>query len=193
MNPLVKILSRETLYKGWSELTRYVLQYTRKDGTTEQQIREIYNSGDGAAVLLYNNSKKTVMLVRQFRLPAYLNGHPDGMLLEVCAGMLDEKDPETTIIREVYEETGIKISQVTKIFEAFATPGAHMEKIHFFTAPYQDHQKHHDGGGLSEESEEIELYELHYDQIDTQIREGKIVDIKTIALLQYGLLHRILH
>ena len=193
MNDFVKIISVETLYKGWSELRRYVLDYTRKDGTQEKQIREIYNSGDGAAILLHNNTTKKVMLVRQFRLPALLNGHTDGMLLEACAGMLDENDAENAIIREVYEETGIHITKAEKIFEAFATPGAHMEKIHFFTAEYTEEHKAHDGGGLPEETEEIELVELSYEEIPGYIKRGKITDIKTIALLQYGLLHKLLH
>lgn len=192
MNDFVKIISVETLYKGWSELRRYVLNYTRKDGSKEIQIREIYNSGDGAAILLYNNTAKKVMLVRQFRLPALLNGHPDGMLLEVCAGMLDKNDAESAIIKEVYEETGIHITKAEKIFEAFATPGAHMEKIHFFTAEYSEEHKAHVGGGLPEETEEIELVELRYEEILPYIKNGNITDIKSIALLQYGLMHKLL-
>ncbi|MBK9255672.1 MAG: NUDIX domain-containing protein [Saprospiraceae bacterium] len=189
MNPNINILSEKTLYKGWSTLKEYTLEYTKKDAEKEIQIREIYDSGDGAAILLFNPDEKKIIMVRQFRLPAYLNGHPDGMMVEACAGMLDMKDPEGAIIKEVEEETGIRLTEVRKVFEAFATPGAHKEKIHFFIAVYNDAMKIHGGGGLDEESEEIEVLEISFSEAKQWLKEGSIVDVKTIALLQFGILH----
>lgn len=186
MNKSVRFISEKILYKGWSTLMQYMLEYTRKDGKKEQHIREIYDSGDGAAILLYNPETRKITLVRQFRLPAYLNGHHDGMLLEVCAGMLDLNHPEAAIIKEVEEETGIRIQKAEKLFEAFATPGAHKEKIHFFAGQYTESTRTHEGGGLQDEHEEIEVVEIGYDDVDALLYSGEIVDIKTIALLQYG-------
>ena len=192
MNPSVRFISEKTLYKGWSTLTEYILEYTRKDKRKEKHVREIYDSGDGAAILLYNPESRKITLVRQFRLPAYLNGHPDGMLLEVCAGMLDLHHPEAAIIKEVEEETGIRLERVEKIFEAFATPGAHKEKIHFFTGTYDESMRKSKGGGLHDENEDIEVIEIGFDKIDEILISGGIVDIKTLALIYYGKTNRLI-
>lgn len=182
----VIILEETILYKGWSTLKRFVVDYTRQDGRKEKHIREIYNSGDGAAVLMYNPKEKKILLIRQFRLPALLSGHPTGFIIECCAGMLDELDPEAAIIKEIKEETGYQVQEVNKIYEAFATPGAHMEKIHFYTAKYDASMKVHGGGGELSEQEDIEILEFGYDEIPGLLRSGTIIDAKTIILLQWA-------
>ena len=182
----VKILEETILYKGWSTLKKYIISYTRQDRRKEKHIREIYNSGDGAAVLLYNPKEKKILLIRQFRLPVLLHGHKDGFIIECCAGMLDELHPEEAIIKEIKEETGYKVKDVTKIYEAFATPGAHMEKIHFYTAKYDPSMKVHGGGGELSEQEDIEILEFGYDEIQQLLQSGTIIDAKTIILLQWA-------
>lgn len=184
----IKILKETTLYKGWSTLKEYIIDYNRRDGRKEQQIREIYDSGDGAAVLLYNPSAQKILLIRQFRLPVLLNGHADGFIIECCAGMLDTLEPEQAIIKEIREETGYEVSNVTKIYEAFATPGAHKEKIHFYTAEYNESMLRHAGGGDETEQEDIEILEYRYDQILTLLTSGEIIDAKTIILLQWAMM-----
>jgi len=188
MSLRIKFNSETTLYKGWSTLKEYIIDYTRRDGRTEQQTREIYDSGDGAAVLLYNPSAQTILLIRQFRLPVLLNGHPDGFIIECCAGMLDELNPEQAIIKEIEEETGYQVTEVTKIYEAFATPGAHKEKIHFYTAQYDDKMKIHNGGGDISEQEDIEILEYRYNQIPNLLTSCEIIDAKTIVLLQWAMM-----
>lgn len=192
MSLRIKFNSETTLYKGWSTLKEYIIDYTRRDGRTEQQTREIYDSGDGAAVLLYNPSAQTILLIRQFRLPVLLNGHPDGFIIECCAGMLDELNPEQAIIKEIEEETGYQVTEITKIYEAFATPGAHKEKIHFYTAQYDDNMKIHNGGGDISEQEDIEILEYGYDQIPALLSSGEIIDAKTIVLLQWAMMRLVL-
>ena len=182
----VDFLKETILYKGWSTLSQYIIAYTRRDGNTETQIREIYDSGDGAAVLMYNPSERKIILIRQFRLPVLLNGHTDGFILECPAGMLDEMHPEATIIKEIKEETGYDVPCVQKIYEAFATPGAHKEKIHFDTASYDRYMLVTSGGGDIREQEDIEVIEFEYDDIPILLESGKIIDAKTIILLQWG-------
>lgn len=186
--PRTNILLESTLYSGWSTLKQYVISYTRRDGRKERHTREIYNSGDGAAILLYNPTDKKILLIRQFRLPVLLNGHGDGFIIECCAGMLDEQDPESAIIKEVAEETGYRIKEVQKVYEGFATPGAHMEKIHFYVGEYRESMKIDNGGGLMAEQEDIEVLEYHYHEISDLLKSGQIIDAKTIILLQWGLL-----
>lgn len=182
-------LSRKLLYRGWSTLNSYHILYTRENGHIESQIREIYNSGDGAAILLYNPDDKKIILIRQFRLPVYLNSPGDGFILECCAGLLDHNNPEMTIIKEVLEETGYLVKDVKKIYEAFATPGAHMEKIHYYIASYSPSMKQAKGGGNHDEQEEIEILEFDYIQIPDLLKNGYIIDSKTIILLQWALLN----
>lgn len=184
-----KILSRSILYKGWSTLNSYKVLYMRENGEIQIQTREIYNSGDGAAILLYNPDAQKILLIKQFRLPVYLNHNSDGFILECCAGLLDSKNPKETIIKEVFEETGFLIHEVKKVYEAFATPGAHMEKIHYFVGFYNNNMKINDGGGKIEEQEEIEVVEFDYSQIPLLLEKGKIIDSKTIVLLQWALIN----
>lgn len=189
MSKRAEIVTEETLYKGWSWLRKFVIDYTRSDGEKELQTREIYNSGDGAAILLYNPLTREIVLIKQFRLPVLLNSDTDGFVIECCAGMLDDLDPMQAIIKEVKEETGYEVTQVTKIYEAFATPGAHTEKIHFYIAKYSENLKIAQGGGDSSEQEDIEILHYRYDEIATLLKDGLIIDAKTIVLLQYALLH----
>ena len=185
----VKILKETKLYKGWSTLSRFIISYTRRDGNVEQQTREIYDSGDGAAVLLYNPDERKIILIKQFRLPVLLQGHADGFIIECPAGMLDQLHPETTIMKEIKEETGYEVSRVTKIYEAFATPGAHKEKIHFFVAQFNASMLKASGGGDISEQEDIEVLHYHYNDIPHLLEKGAIIDAKTIILLQWACLH----
>jgi nudix-type nucleoside diphosphatase (YffH/AdpP family) len=187
----VQIVKEKLLYQGWSTLKQYIINYERSDGHLEPQTREIYNSGDGAAVLMFQPSARKILLIKQFRLPVLLNGHASGFILECPAGMLDCLDPQVAIIKEIEEETGYKIDKVDKIYEAFATPGAHMEKIYFFTAVYHTDQKKHLGGGDISEQEDIELIEFSYEDIELLLKNGSIIDAKTIILLQWAQLNLI--
>jgi len=156
-NSKVKINSIKNLSNDWYKLEKVNFDYQTKNGNWQNQSRESYDRGDGAAILLYNSIKKTVILTKQFRMPSYLNGNTDGMMLEVCAGLLDADDPLTCIKKEAEEETGYKINKPVKLFEIYSTPGAVTEKIHYFIAEVNDEMKVSDGGGLEEETEEIEV------------------------------------
>ena len=184
-NHKVKIKSVKTLSNEWYKLDKINFDYQTKNGKWQNQNRESYDRGDGAAILLYNASKKTVILTKQFRMPSYLNGNNDGMMIEVCAGLLDKNDSLTCIKNEAEEETGYKITNPKKIFEIFSTPGAVTEKIHYFIAEYNDAMKISEGGGLESETEEIEVLEINFNTAYNMIASGEIKDAKTIILLQY--------
>jgi GDP-mannose pyrophosphatase NudK len=191
-NPKVKINSVENLSSSWYKLDKVNFEYQLKNGEWQNQSRESYDRGDGAAILLYNPTKKTVILTKQFRMPSYLNENEDGMMIEVCAGLLDADDPLTCIKKEAEEETGYKINNPKKIFEIFSTPGAVTEKIHYFIAEYNDEMKMNDGGGLEHETEEIEVMELLFSKALKMISMGEICDAKTIILLQYAKINELL-
>jgi nudix-type nucleoside diphosphatase (YffH/AdpP family) len=163
-------------------------EWRRDNGEWQTQVREVYDRGNGATLLPYNRKQHTVVLVRQFRLPAFVNGYDD-LLIEAAAGMLDDADPEARIRAEAEEEIGYRLHDVHKVFEAFMTPGAVTEKLHFFVAEYEPHMRVSDGGGLPHEGEEIEVLELSIDEALAMIADGRIVDAKTIMLLQYAALH----
>lgn len=189
----VDIVSEKLLYHGWSKLKEYTIDYRFANGEKARLLREIYNSGDGAAVLLYNPEKKTVLLVRQFRLAAFVNGHPDGFLLECCAGMLDENSPEETIMKEIEEETGYRVPAIQKVGSVYATPGAHMEKIYLYLAPYSDAMKVNPGGGNREEHEEIELVEWTFTACLNAVEQGLLEDAKTLMLVQHAIYKGYIH
>lgn len=189
---MVTILKTEILSDNWYKLKKITYQRQKKDGTTETHSREAYDRGNGAAILLYNKQSRTVILTRQFRLPTYINGNPDGMLIEACAGLLDKDQPDVAIKRETEEETGYKISTVEKIFEAYMSPGSVTEILYFFIAEYSSDMKVHEGGGLEEEQENIEVLELSIDKAMQMIESGEIKDGKTIMLLLYIKLKQIL-
>ena len=191
-NKKVKINSVENLSNNWYQLNKVNFEYQLKSGEWQSQSRESYDRGDGAAILLYNPTKKTVILTKQFRMPSYLNENEDGMMIEVCAGLLDSDNPLTCIKKEAEEETGYQINNPKKIFEIYSTPGAVTEKIHYFIAEYNDEMKMNEGGGLEDETEEIEVLELDFENALTMISTGEICDAKTIILLQYAQIHKLL-
>lgn len=191
-NSRVKIKSIKNLSNNWYKLDNVNFDYLTKKGKWQNQNRECYDRGDGAAILLYNLEKKTVILTKQFRMPSYLNGNSDGMLIEVCAGLLDNNDPLTCIKKEAQEEVGYAVDNPKKIFEIYSTPGAVTEKIHYFIAKYNSALKINNGGGLEEETEEIEVLEIKFENALNAIYQGKIQDAKTIILLQYLRLKKIL-
>jgi len=190
--PHVSIEKTEILSDNWYTLKKVTFTIKKENGDTETQSREAYDRGNGAVVLLYNTYSKNVILTKQFRLPTYINGNPTGMLIEACAGLLDNDNPEDCVKREAEEETGYKISKVEKIFEAYMSPGSVTEILHFFIAEYSDDMKINDGGGLEDEGENIEVLQLTFDETLSMIDNGEIKDAKTIMLLQHLRLKNIL-
>lgn len=188
----IRNISKEVLSDQFYTLNRFTYEYEKEDGSWETQRREAYDRGNGVAILLYNPAEQSVVLTRQFRMPTYVNGNDDGMMVEVCAGMLDETDPEACIRREVEEETGYRVDRVEKVFEAFMSPGAVTEILHFFIAPYDQSMKAGPGGGAEGETENIEVLELPFEQALAMISRGEIRDAKTIMLLQYARIHGLL-
>jgi len=188
----VKILNTEVLSDNWYVLRKITYEYLKKDGTKQTQSREAYDRGNGATILLYNKEQKTVILTRQFRLPTFVNGNESGMLIEACAGLLDKDNAEDCIKRETEEETGYKIFDVKKIFEAYMSPGSVTEILYFFIAEYSKEMKVADGGGVDHEEENIEVLEINIDEAMKMIGSDEIKDGKTIMLLQYVKLHNIL-
>lgn len=185
-DPKITIEKTELLSDNWYLLNKVTYNYQEENKSVETHIREVYDRGNGAAILLYNSSQKTVILTRQFRLPSYLNGNKTGMMIEVCAGLLDQDHPEQCIIRETEEETGYRIAKVQKVFETYMSPGAVTEILYLFVGEYDETMKVHEGGGLDAEQEHIEVMELPFDQVYAMIATGEIKDAKTVMLLQYA-------
>ena len=185
-NPIIKIKRTDLLSDNWYILNKVTYEYHREDQNIETHIREVYDRGNGAAILLYNSIEKTVILTRQFRLPTYLNGNKSGMMIEVCAGLLDKDQPEQCVIRETEEETGYRIKTVRKVFETYMSPGAVTEILHLFVGEYDSTMKVGDGGGADNEQENIEVLEYRFDETFALIESGEIKDAKTIMLLQYA-------
>lgn len=185
-NSKIEILKTEVLSDNWYTLRKITYNYQKKDGSIEIQSREAYDRGNGATILLYNKSSKTVILTRQFRMPTYLNGNETGMMIEACAGLLDKDNAEECIRRETEEETGYKISAVQKLFEVYMSPGSVTEIVHFFAAEYTKDMKIHEGGGIADEQENIEVLEFDFDAAYNMTASGEIKDAKTIMLLQYA-------
>ncbi|WP_374175473.1 NUDIX domain-containing protein [Flavobacterium tructae] len=185
-NPKIKVTETQLLSDNWYLLNKVTFDYEMKDGKIESHIREVYDRGNGAAILLYNTSKKTVILTRQFRLPTYLNGNKSGMMIEVCAGLLDQDHPEQAIIRETEEETGYRLQKVQKVIETYMSPGSVTEILYLFVGEYDEAMKVNDGGGLDAEQENIEVLEYTFDEAYAMIESGEITDAKTILLLQHA-------
>ena len=185
-------IQEKILSKYWKQLKLFTYQYHSSKGEVYQQKREVYDKGDGAAVLLYNPYTQKVLLTQQFRMPAYMNGVEDGLVVEVPAGMLDQDDPEKCILKEIYEETGYQVRNVTPVFDCFMTPGAVTEITYFFIAEYNDSMKVNAGGGLKEEQEDLLVFEIDYAQIKKMIRNNEVKDAKTLILFQYAYLHNII-
>lgn len=188
----IKITETKILSDNWYVLRKITYEYLKKDGTIMSQSREAYDRGNGATILLYNKEQKTVILTRQFRLPTFVNGNESGMMIEACAGLLDKDNAEDCIRRETEEETGYKITDVRKIFEAYMSPGSVTEILYFFIAEYAKEMKVSEGGGLEQEEENIEVLELPIKEAMQMVDNGEIKDAKTIMLLQYIKLHHIL-
>jgi GDP-mannose pyrophosphatase NudK len=182
----IKILKTDILSDNWYILKKVTYEFTEKNGETSIQNREAYDRGNGATILLYNKAQASVILTRQFRLPTYINGNPDGMLIECCAGLLDKDNPEDCIRKETEEETGYKITDVKKVYEAYMSPGSVTEILYFFVAEYTKEMKVNDGGGLAHENENIEVLELPFSEALQMVKTGEIKDAKTIMLLQYA-------
>lgn len=185
----IRIREVQTLSDDWFVLKKTTFDYRRRDGSWQTQSRETYDRGNGAVILPYDRDRQTVILVRQFRFPTFVNGLADGMLIEACAGLLEEHDAETCIRKEAEEETGYRLDHVRKIFDAYMSPGSVTEKVHFFVAHYTPASKISDGGGLRGEGEDIEVLEYSLDQAMRMISSGEIIDGKTIMLLQHVKLH----
>ena len=185
-NPKITIQKTELLSDNWYILNKVTFDYKIDAQDSETQVREVYDRGNGAVILLYNRIKKTVVLTRQFRLPTYLNGNTSGMVIEACAGLLDGDNPMDCIIRETEEETGYRLSSVKKVFQSYMSPGSVTEILHFFIGEYQSEMKVSEGGGLAEEHENIEVLEYPFNEAYQMITSGEIIDAKTIMLLQYA-------
>ncbi|WP_028134940.1 NUDIX domain-containing protein [Bradyrhizobium japonicum] len=184
----VRIKDVRVLSDGWTTLKSTTFEYRRASGEWQTQKRETYERDNAAAVLPYNLARRTVILVKQFRLPAFIRGYDD-LLIEAAAGVLDNAEPEERIRAEAEEETGYRLHHVHKVFEAFMSPGAITEKLHFFVAEYEPEMRVSDGGGLAHEGEDIEVLELSIDEALAMIADGRIIDAKAIMLLQYAALH----
>lgn len=185
-NKKVRNIKKELLSDNWYKLEKLTFEYQRDDGSWETQSREAYDRGNGAAILLYNKKNKKVILTRQFRMPTYINGNDSGMMIEVCAGLLDGDRPEDCIKKETEEETGYKLEKVEKVFESYMSPGSVTEILHFFIGSYEEKMRISDGGGAEEETENIEVLELDFEKAMEMIHTGEIKDAKTIMLLQYA-------
>mgnify|MGYP003114791305 FL=1 len=187
----IRNIQREQLSDNWYTLEKITFEYLRDDGVWEKQAREAYDRGNGAAILLYNVDKRKVVLTKQFRMPTYVNGNEDGMMIEVCAGLLEKGNAEATIKMEVEEETGYKIDKVKKVFEAYMSPGSVTEILYFFIGEYDDAMKVSEGGGAEDETENIDVLELDFKEAIAMMKSGQIKDAKTIMLLQYAQVQQI--
>lgn len=190
-NPKVKINRVELLSDNWYTLRKYNFDLQQEDGSWETQEREAYDRGNGAAILLYNVEQQTVILTRQFRMPTYVNGNESGLLIEACAGLLDEDNPEDCIRRETEEETGYQVDKVEKVMEIYMSPGSVTEILYLFIAAYHKDMKIHEGGGVASEQENIEVLEIPFDEAYGMIARGEIRDAKTVLLLQHLKLQQI--
>ncbi len=188
-NPRVRVVAVELLAAAWHVLRRTTFDYRGSDGRWRREQRETYDRGNGATVLLYDPERATVLLTRQFRFPVYVNGHPDGMLLEAAAGLLDDDDAETAVRREAEEETGVRVGALERVFDVWMSPGSVTERLHFWAAPYTPAQRAGAGGGVAAEGEDIEVVELPFDRALAMTLTGEVADAKTILLLQWAALH----
>ncbi|MFT6368973.1 MAG: nudix-type nucleoside diphosphatase (YffH/AdpP family) [Maribacter sp.] len=187
-NERIKNIKKVELSDNWYTLNNYNFEYQKEDGTWETQRRESYDCGDGAAILLYNRERKTVVLTRQFRMPTYVNGNDNGMMVEVCAGLLDGLSPEECIKKEALEETGYKLNAVQQVMATFMCPGSVTQKLYLFLGEYDTYMKVEEGGGAEDETENIEVLECTFTEALDMISSGGIKDAKSIMLLQHAAL-----
>ncbi len=188
-NAGIRNIERKILSDNWYTLNKYSFEYQKADGNWELQHREAYDRGNGAAILLYNSKKGTVVLTKQFRMPTYVNGNDDGMMIEVCAGLLDGDDPADCVRKETEEETGYQITNVQKVMQTYMSPGSVTEILYLFVGEYDESMKVSEGGGAEDETENIEVIELDFKEAIKMIVTGEIKDAKTILLLQYAQLN----
>ncbi|VUS51864.1 GDP-mannose pyrophosphatase NudK [Klebsiella huaxiensis] len=179
----INVIKDKILSENWFVLRNMTYELTRSDGSVVRHKREVYDRGNGATIMLYNRRKQSVVLVRQFRVATWVNGNEDGMLIETCAGLLDNDEPEVCVRKEAIEETGFEVGEVRKLFELYMSPGGVTELIHFFIAEYSDAQRPTDGGGVDDE--EIDVLELPFSQALEMVTNGEIRDGKAVILLQY--------
>lgn len=192
MNPKVRNIRTKLLSDNWYTLNKITFDYLNDKGNWETQERESYDRGNGAAILLYNEEKKTIILTRQFRMPTYLNGNKDGMSIEVCAGLLDGDEPEVCAKKEAEEESGYRVKNIERVLEAYMSPGAVTEIVFLFIAEYNADMKVSDGGGLDDEHENIEVLEIPFQEALEMVKRKEIHDGKTIMLLQYAQLNNLM-
>jgi nudix-type nucleoside diphosphatase (YffH/AdpP family) len=190
-NDNVRNINVQLLSDNWYTLNKITFDYLNDRGVWETQHRESYDRGNGAAILLYNTTKKTVILTKQFRMPTYVNGNDDGMMIEVCAGVLDGDEPEKCAIKETEEESGYKVTKIEKVMETYMSPGAVTEILHLFIAEYTDEMKVSEGGGLDNEHENIEVIEMLFSEAIEMVKNKGVVDAKTILLLQYAQINQL--
>ncbi|WP_406683951.1 NUDIX domain-containing protein [Seonamhaeicola sp. MEBiC1930] len=188
---IVKNIKTTLLSDNYYILNKVNFDYLMKSGEWVNQMREVYDRGDGAGILLYNKEKKMVILTKQFRMPTFLNDNEDGFLVEIAAGMLDKDNPEACVIRETEEETGYRLKEVKKVYEAYSSPGVMTEKMHFFVGEYTDDMKANEGGGLDSEHEDIEVLEIPFEKAVDMLNSGEIFDTRTIVLLQYAIINKL--
>ncbi|MEX3020187.1 GDP-mannose pyrophosphatase NudK [Kluyvera sp. STS39-E] len=179
----ISVIKNKILSENYFVLRNITYDLSQRDGQIVQHKREVYDRGNGATVLLYNREKQSVVLVRQFRIATWVNGNADGMLIETCAGLLDDDEPEDCIRKEAIEETGYQVRNVRKVFQLYMSPGGVTEIVHFFIAEYDDSLRENAGGGVEDEA--IEVLELPFSQALAMIHSGEICDGKTVILLQY--------
>lgn len=191
-NNSIRNIQKEVLSDNWYTLIKYSYEFQKNDGTWEAQHREAYDRGNGAAILLYNRKKGTVILTRQFRMPTYVNGNVDGMMIEVCAGLLDGDNPEDCIRKETEEETGYRIDNVEKVIQTYMSPGSVTEILYLFVGEYEDRMKVGEGGGAEGETENIEVLEYSFEKALKMMRSGEICDAKTILLLHYAEINKLI-
>ena len=184
----VRIDEKTVLSDDHYLLRKVKFSWRRGDGTWQPTAREVYDCGDGCTILLFNRAKRSIVLTRQFRMPAYEQGYR-GLLVETAAGLLDGAEPAVRIVSEAEEETGFTPVNLRKVFECYMAPGAVMQNIHLFVGEYDPAQPAGKGGGLADEGEDIEVLDLPFDDALAMLADGHIHDAKTIILLQYAQLH----
>ncbi|HDR2162624.1 TPA: GDP-mannose pyrophosphatase NudK [Enterobacter cancerogenus] len=179
----IDVIKDKILSENYFVLRNITYDLTRKNGEVIRHRREVYDRGNGATILLYNRDKQSVVLIRQFRVATWVNGNPDGRLIETCAGLLDDDEPEVCIRKEAIEETGFEVGEVQKVFELYMSPGGVTELVHFFIAEYSDAQRVNRGGGV--EDEDIDVLEMPFSEALAMMKSGEIRDGKAVILLQY--------
>jgi len=191
MSAKIDIIKNKVLSENWFVLRNFTYDLTSEDGVTLRHRREVYDRGNGATILLYNREKNSVVLTRQFRIATWVNGNADGMLIEACAGLLDDDSPEDCIRKEAVEETGYAVGEVEKLFELYMSPGGVTEIVHFFAAEYSEAQRDNAGGGIDDEA--IDVLEMTFPDAWAAVKDGRIKDGKTVTLLQHALISGWLH